>query len=64
MKFKVGKLLDGRIVEILGEDERGISVMYHVINHTHACEQSKRIPLNTKFVWVREYSFWGSVNES
>jgi hypothetical protein len=57
MRFTVGKLPNGKIVEVLGvTPEQGISVCYEVYSDK-AYELRKYLPLTTRFVWVREFNF-------
>jgi hypothetical protein len=57
MKFKVGKLPNGKIVEVLGvTPNKGISVCYEVYSDK-ALEMRQYLPLDTRFTWVREFNF-------
>lgn len=57
MKFTVGKLPNGKIVEVLGiTPDKGISVCYEVYSDK-ALEMRKYLPLDTRFIWVRDFNF-------
>jgi hypothetical protein len=57
MKFKAGKLPNGKIVEVLGiTPDRGISVCYEIYSDK-ALEMRQYLPLDTRFVWVRDFNF-------
>lgn len=57
MNFTAGKLLNGKIVEVLGiTPDKGIAVCYEVYSDK-AFETRKYLPLDTRFVWVRDFNF-------
>jgi hypothetical protein len=57
MMFKAGKLPNGKIVEVLGiTPDMGISVCYEIYSDK-ALELRQYLPLDTRFVWVREFNF-------
>lgn len=57
MRFTVGKLPNGKIVEVLGiSPNKGISVCYEVYSDK-ALELKQYLPLTTRFLWVREFNF-------
>lgn len=57
MKFKAGKLPNGKIVEVLGvTPSKGISVCYEIYSDK-ALEMRQYLPLSTRFIWVREFNF-------
>jgi hypothetical protein len=57
MRFKAGKLPNGKIVEVLGiTPDKGISVCYEIYSDK-ALELRQYLPLDTRFVWVRDFNF-------
>lgn len=57
MKFTAGKLPNGKIVEVLGiTPDKGISVCYEIYSDK-ALEIRQYVPLDTRFVWVRDFNF-------
>lgn len=54
--FKAAKLPNGKIVEVLGVSERGVSVCYEIFSDK-ALEMRQVLPLTTRFVWVRDFNF-------
>jgi hypothetical protein len=57
MRFKAGKLPNGKIVEVLGiTPDKGISVCYEIYSDK-ALEMRQYLPLDTRFVWVRDFNF-------
>jgi hypothetical protein len=57
MRFTVGKLPNGKIVEVLGvSPDKGVSVCYEVYSDK-AYELRQYLPLTTRFLWVREFNF-------
>ena len=57
MQVTVGKLANGKIVEVLGiTPDKGISIFYEVYSD-RAFELRQYIPISTRFVWVRNFSF-------
>ena len=57
MMFTAGKLPNGKIVEVLGvTPDKGISVCYEIYSDK-ALEMRQYVPLDTRFVWVRDFNF-------
>jgi hypothetical protein len=57
IQFTAGKIAKtGKIVEVLGVTPKGISVCYEVFSD-RVYKSHKYLPLNTEFVWVREFKF-------
>ena len=61
IQFVAGKIAKtGKIVEVLGTTPKGISVCYEVYSDK-AYELRQLLPLNTEFVWVREFKFKSNI---
>lgn len=56
ISFTAGKLLNGKIVEVLGMSDKGIAICYEVYSDK-AYELRQYLPTNTHFTWVRDFSF-------
>ncbi len=58
ISFTAGKLLNGKIVEVLGVSSqgKGIAICYEVYSDK-AYELRQYLPTNTRFTWVRDFSF-------
>jgi hypothetical protein len=58
MKFIAGKIAKtGKIVEVLGITTDNRISICHEIYSDKALELRQYIPINTQFVWVREFNF-------
>ena len=63
IQFVAGKLLNGKIVEVLGHSDKGIAVCYEVYSD-NAYEMRQYLPTTTPFIWVRTFSFnLGDIHE-
>ena len=56
ISFTAGKLLNGKIVEVLGMSDKGIAICYEVYSDK-AYELRQYLPTSTHFTWVRDFSF-------
>ncbi len=57
MKFTAGKLPNGKIVEVLGITTDNRISICHEIYSDKALVLRQYVPMNTRFVWVREFNF-------
>lgn len=57
MQVTVGKLANGKIVEVLGITTDNRISICHEIYSDKALELRQYIPISTRFVWVRNFSF-------